>query len=278
MTKLMNMDNDNFEYKSSHRDKLKEFFKSPTKDNFPQILDHDKEYDALEFKQEWHEKSKLAKHILAFANSGGGAIVYGVEENDDESFDPIGLSDIRDEADFGDKIEKYIPDSAHAVYMLETYPYNDHYNDAITGKTFQVIFVDGANETAPLVSTNGGDSIDEGMMYIRRNTKSTRANHEEIQALLEQRLESGLRKTTAELHEELRELKTLYEEVQKNSISMPVPSTLVTSLAKSFRESGFESERNPNYPKEDYEEFISKLIDKKKKRIEARIGVNEVQL
>jgi predicted HTH transcriptional regulator len=210
------MVDDEFEYSGSYQDMLEDFFTSPTKDDFPDIIQVDKEYDALEFKEEWHEKSKLAKHILAFANEGGGVIVYGVEEKDDGTYVSAGLEDPVDEAKFGDKVEKYIPDNAHPLYALETFRYGDVYDDAISGKTFQVVFVDGASEAAPLVSTNAGNNIDDATIYIRRSTKSERANYQEVQLLLRKRRESGIEKSTAELYEELREQKTLYGEIDKN--------------------------------------------------------------
>lgn len=272
------MDEDYFEYNGSYKDVLEDFFTSPTKGNFPSLLQADKEYNTLDFKAEWYEKSQLARHILAFANSGGGAIVYGVKEEDNGSLVSTGLQDPRDEADFGNKIEKYLPDDAHTLYALETYPYGDLYDESIANKTFQVVFVDGAGELAPLVSTNAGSNIDDATIYVRRNTKSVPAKYDEVQSLLNQRRESGIEKKTAELHEELRELKTLYDEIDKNITYMNGSSGMVSSITSLVRTMDIESKPNPVYPDEDYEEYISTLIDKKKARIERRLGVEGIQL
>lgn len=43
------MSEDDFEYTSSHQ-RFRGFFTSQTKDNFPSLLQADKEYDALDFK------------------------------------------------------------------------------------------------------------------------------------------------------------------------------------------------------------------------------------
>ena len=40
----------------------------------------------------------------------------------------------------------------------------------------------------------------------------------------------------------------------------------------------FESKRNPRYPEEDYEEYVRVLIDKKKTRIERRLGVENINI
>lgn len=258
-----------FGYESSLKDDLESFFVEPSKDNLPSILRAEKEYDYLDFKKEWHEKSKIARHILAFANSGGGAIIIGVDQLDDGTLETWGMKDIWDEANFGNKIEKYIPNSAQDLYVLETFSYSDEVHDeTISDKTFQVLFIDDAAERSPLVSAANGSSIEEGGIYIRRNTKSLTANYDEVQELLSRRLESGLEKSTAELHEELRELKTLYDEIDKTITTMPnlFSGEILSSLP-------FESKRNPRYPEEDYEEYV-----RVKTRIERRLGVENINI
>jgi predicted HTH transcriptional regulator len=268
------MASDDLEYQESIKDDLENFFTSPSKDNLPAVLKADKEYDYLDFKREWHERSQLARHILAFSNSGGGAIVIGVEESGDESLESSGVSDPLDESDFGNKVEKYLPDSAHDVYSLETFTYGEVYDSAISDRTFQVLFVNGAGERAPLVATNEGKNIEEGDIYVRRNTKSSVANYEEVQSLLRRRREGGIEKETAELHEELRQLKTLYDEVDKKKTVSSL-SSLATLLSGGPLG---ETKPNPNYPSQDYEEYISNLIEKKKVRIERRLGVENINL
>ena len=268
------MANDDLEYQESIKDDLERFFTSPSKDNLPAILSADKEYDYLDFKSEWHERSQLARHILAFSNSGGGAIIIGVEEAGDKSLESSGVADPLDESDFGNKVEKYLPDSAHDVYSLETFTYGEVYDDGISGRTFQALFINGAGERAPLVATNAGKNIDEGSIYVRRNTKSSVANYEEVQSLLRRRRESGVEKETAELHEELRQLKTLYNEIdRKKTISS------LAALAGALNTFPHEETRpNPHYPNQDYEEYISHLIKEKKVRIEKRLGVENLAL
>lgn len=267
------MSGDELEYTQSVKDDLEDFFSSPNKENLPQFLRADKEYDYLDFKSEWFEKSKLSRDIIALANSGGGAIIFGVEEAENGSLQSCGVSNPQDEADFGNQVEKYLPDSVHNIYSLETFDYGDVYDDEISGLTFQVVFVEGAGERAPIVATNAGSSITEGDIYIRRSTKSTTANYEEIQELLQKRRESSVEKETAELHEELRQLKTLYSEIDKNKTYMSGLSGLGNLFSKMY-----DTKPNPNYPDEDYEAFISNLIEKKKIKIEQRLGVSEISI
>lgn len=268
------MAKEEFQYEESIKDELEDFFSSPSKDGLPAILEADKEYNYLDFKSEWYEKSKLARHILAFSNSGGGAMIVGVEETDD-GLQSAGVDDTLDDADFGDKIEKYLPEAAHDKYNLRMFRYGeDVYDDGVSGKDFQVLFIEGADEKAPLVAANEGSNIDEGSIYIRRNTKSVDANYEEIQSLLRNRHEAGVEKETAELHEELRQLKTLYNEIDKKQTYM----TGFQGLSNVMGNLQFESKKNPNFPSKDYEEFVAEMIDKKQKRIEQRLGVQNIAL
>ena len=57
---------------------------NPTRENFIDILDNGLgEQDNLDFKVQWIEAQKLAEILLGIANSGGGAIILGVKENED---------------------------------------------------------------------------------------------------------------------------------------------------------------------------------------------------
>lgn len=269
------MSETSFQHQETLKDDLEEFFAEPSKGNLPQVLKADVEYDYLEFKGEWPENSQLARSLLAFSNSGGGAITIGVEEKD-EGVNSVGVEDDFDPATIGDKVEGYVPDSAHELYKLETFRYEESvYDEEVAGKKFQVLFIEGAVEKAPLVSTKEGDSIDEGSIYIRRNTKSVEANHEEIQDLLENRAESAIEESTAELNEELQELKILYEEVSEEKKilelinSSPVPENIPASLSPRPR-------TNTRDPETEYEEYIYDLIEKKKVRIESRLGVRNI--
>ena len=83
-----------------------------------------------------------------------------------------------------------------------------------------------------------------------------------------------MEKQTAELHEELRQLKTLYDEIDKKKTTFPL-----ASLVSALDTNPFERKTiNPNYPTQDYEEYVSNLIKKKKVRIEERLGVESINM
>lgn len=75
------------------------FFENPTRDKFRELVQFNTgEYDNLDFKKQWPEPSKLARHILAFLNSGGGIIVVGIEEAENGNLISCGISEIKDKA------------------------------------------------------------------------------------------------------------------------------------------------------------------------------------
>ena len=78
------------------------------------------------------------------------------------------------------------------------------------------------------------------------------------------------------LREHLEQLKTLYENIEptiskvKNPEQFPLLQALkmFSELTNGITGGIYKTEKNPLYPEESYEKFISKLIDKKKEKIE----------
>jgi hypothetical protein len=78
------------------------------------------------------------------------------------------------------------------------------------------------------------------------------------------------------LKEHLEELKVLYSEIpQSIHIGAPqlVSSAWVQEFAKFANFVGGESKKNPNYPIENYQEFVRRMLDEKKKLIEHVLGI-----
>lgn len=77
-----------------------QFFTAPTREALRELLRRNiGETDYLDFKADWPALPKLARHILALANSGGGALVVGVSQQTDGSLVPSGLPSIKDKAE-----------------------------------------------------------------------------------------------------------------------------------------------------------------------------------
>ncbi len=111
------------------------FFEAPTRTGLRDLLKGNiGETDYLDFKEDWPEWVKLAKHILAMANSGGGAIVVGVKQYEDGTVEAIGLTKLVDKSDISKKVAGYIP-STVAIEILD-FSYTESEYEKIKGKSF----------------------------------------------------------------------------------------------------------------------------------------------
>jgi predicted HTH transcriptional regulator len=242
------------------------FFENPTRKGLKEILrSHFGEQDNLDFKGEWPSFSKIAKHIIAIANSGGGCIVIGVKELTDKSFDPTGLENIIDKADVAKGVNHYIPGEITWEVLDFHFTTSDYQN--IIGKKFQVVFVEYNPEYIPYLSKKDGDGIKKNTIYVRRGTSSEEANYEEIQKLINVKIETGY--STASqimLDEHLAQLKVLYSNITKY-YNRPINKLFSTMMAMV----NAQNVPNPKFPPEDFDDFIVKMIDLKKKKIESLI-------
>ena len=217
------------------------------------------EFNFLDFKQKIIDIPKLAKHLLGFANSGGGILIFGVLENDDGSFDCIGVEQLHDKTDLKKKLEKYIP------YTLSYEIYNFSYKNEvewreIKNKKFQVIFVDNTPEHLPFLSKKDhGNTLHKNRIYYRKNTCTEEASYDELQNLFNSRIETmSNTKNEIELKNQLDQLKMLYSYLQRETAKIsPDKYENYKSLFL----------LNPSFPNETFEEFVSKIIEMKKRTI-----------
>ena len=77
----------------------------------------------IDFKAQLEANSKLAKHILGIANYGGGAIVFGVRQEDDGSLEYIGVTEIMDKADIAKKLNAFVPSNLN--YNVHEFVFED---------------------------------------------------------------------------------------------------------------------------------------------------------
>ena len=221
------------------------------------------ELDFLDFKKEWISLTKLSRHILAMANSGGGIIIFGVEEKKDGELTPTGLDSFLDKADIYNGTQKYIPNNLE--FNIYDFQYKESEYSTIQGKKFQVLIIKNSENYLPFISEGNSDSIRKSSIYIRRGTQSVEANNEELQKILNRRIETEYSSTSElKLEEHLAQLKILYE--QLNKFKTKFGNLITQSL---YNQSILNP--NENYPKEDYESFISRQISIKKEIIEKEL-------
>lgn len=252
----------------SFQERMVRFFEEPTRDKLREVIrDNLGELDNLDFKGEWPEKSKLAKHLLAFANSGRGCIVIGVTESND-SLESQGVDEPLDKADFYNRVESYIPDKLD--FELVTFPYEESEFADLEGKTFQVVFIDDTPEHIPFVSLKSGKNIESPVIYTRTGTRSEPASYKELQDILNRKIETNY-PTSSEmkLEEHLSQLEVLYDNIDRYIVHYKGGITKTINMAVKSMVGEVDKEENPNYPDEDYQEFIGRMIEKKKSRIES---------
>lgn len=231
------------------------FFEAPSRETLrDQLRDHIGELDNYDFKREWGGFSKLARHILGFANSGGGCLFFGVEQRDDGSFEPIGLQNLKDKADVYKGIEGYIP--TQIEYEVLDFSYEASEYQKLMDKTFQVLLVNDTARYIPFVALKDGENIRKNAVYARHGTSTEEANYEELQRMLNRRIDTEYSsRGELDLGKHLGELQTLYRYISRSSIP-----TIPTGLFWNWK-----------YPQEDFEDFVNRMIAEKKAVIENAI-------
>lgn len=265
------------EFPKQMKDIVYRLLQEPTLDHFREFLKGETgEHDSIDFKQEWIEKDKLAKLMLALANYGGGIVVFGVHENDDKTFSCDGLKELQAKEQIGASIKPYL--SSSLKYDIYDFCYQTSEYEALKGKQFQMLFVDDTPQFLPFISRKEGSNIKPATIYIRRGTSDEQVTEEELSHILKRRAKYIFPETGRPLvlKEHLEQLKALYENIEPTVSTIKKPEQLplfqalkmLSELTNEVTGSIYKTEKNPLYPDESYEEFISKLIEKKKEKIE----------
>jgi Schlafen, AlbA_2 len=251
--------------KPSFKEDFAGFFETPSREALRDVLQHHVgELNEFDFKRDWPNFAKVAKSVLAIGNSGGGGVVAGVEQHRDGTLEACGVATLTDKTKVSQGIESYIPEALSHHLNLVDFVFEASEYPKIVGKRFQVLIVPDVPDSLPFVSQRDGDGIREAAVYVRRGTNEE-ANYEELQRLFNRRLETG-HSSTLELNvtDHCKQLEALYALVQAYHFS---GFKISVALSDTF------VRRNPKYPKEGYEDFIVRMIEAKKRRIERELYV-----
>lgn len=261
------------EFPKQLKDVVYKLLQEPTLEKFREFLRSQMgEHNAIDFKSQWIENAALAKEMLSLANSQGGFIVFGVSENSDKSTCLNGLPAIKDKAVISNGIKNFV--SSNLKYEIYDFSFTTAEYEALYGKHFQMLVIEDTPEYIPFLARKESGSLKQNMIYVRRGTSCEIANEEEIHKLLNRRMNymHPLNGEPLQLEEHLKQLKVLYEKIDKEKVhyknglseSMAGMLSALTGLVTKGEK---EVEPNPLYPDEDYEEFISRMIAEKKKKI-----------
>jgi len=230
-----------------------QFFEQPTRESLRALIKENiGETDYLDFKEQWISDQKLAKHILAMSNSGGGAVIVGIKENDDGSMTPVGIDNFTDKEKISKGLSKYLPENVS--WESYEFSYKDSEYEAIKGKKFQVVLVEYDPQYIPFLCLKASDGLKENTVYVRRGTSTTEATHGDLQKIINARIETGYSsKHILDLSEHLQQLKELYKAKGKNNhMGAVIRKTMMMINGDKLN---------------DYDIFIDELIDRKKSRI-----------
>lgn len=259
------------------KEEFQEFFENPSLESLPYMLDNATgEQSYLEFKEQWPSKGDVAKHILAFCNTQGGLLVIGVSENRQGTNRAAGMTEnFKDDADFKSEMDTFLPETAMNLFELRNFDYSDwHSSSTISGKRFQIVFVDYDPSLIPIMSRSARQDVSRETIYIRRGASTREARHDDIQSLLTTRIEAGLREAAiVDLSQELEQLKTLYSQIPshiREGGALWMSELVYEAVGKGYWGRKVE---NPEYPEESFDKFIKRMIEEKKRAIGSTLGL-----
>jgi len=228
------------------------FFEKPTRESLRSLIkDNIGETDYLDFKEIWVSYLKLAKHILALSNTGGGAIIVGVKENDDGTTEAVGIDDFKDKEKIYKGLSKYLPNGI--LWDVLDFAYEESEYPKLKGKKFQVLLVEYSPQLIPFLCLKAGDGIKENVVYVRNGTSTTEATHNDLQRIVNERIETGYSSThVLELSEHLQQLKELYKQKEGRGTFGSAARLIAMVEGDKYK---------------DYHDFIFNLIERKKQKV-----------
>jgi hypothetical protein len=258
-----------------YREAFARFFEAPSREGLRDLLRENLgEANEVDFKREWPEKSKLAKHVLGLANFGGGCIVIGVRQEEGD-LHPDGLSALTDKTEILSNLGNYMPDTLMRQVEILDFPYQESEYPKLKDKSFQVLFVEDDPLHLPFVAMKGGTHLRGNAIYIRRGVATEEANHEEFQRIINRRLETGYSsRREIDLRTHLEQLQVLYEQVSPYHVKNVFEEKFLRGM--SIPNVFAQRVPNPRYPTEDYETFVSHAIARKKRRIERELDIEDI--
>ena len=134
------------------------------------------ERNELDFKEKLIEPHKLAKIMLAMANSGGGTIIFGINDNNE----PIGLdeSSLSDITEIESKLSTLLPQALVYSHQIIRYPQDEIYKK-LSGKIFLIFYIPSQYRNAPFLAIRESNDLKKNRIYVRRNTSVEEATEKE---------------------------------------------------------------------------------------------------
>lgn len=259
------------------REAFAKFFEDPSRDKLHELIKGSGgEFRDLDFKAQWPSKAQVAKQVLGLGNIGGGVLVIGVEEQSDGTLKPVGVESLTDKADITAWLKGVVPSSLVADVAVHDFSYPGGEYGVIQGMKFQVMFVRPDEDEIPFLPLKEAEKIVPGTIYVRRDGMVEAASHDEVQRLLNKRIERGhSTQPQLDLKTHIEQLRVLYGEIT------PTKRTglgwLFDNISNETVFAGLAGrlEPNPDYPTESMDRFLGEQIEEKKAVIRELIGTKK---
>jgi len=248
--------------KKSINEEFARFFENPSRESLRELLKNNRgEFPNCDFKEKWPDLDKIARHLLGMGNSGGGCIILGVAEENNQLY-PKGLDTTQDKSNIINGVYKYIPQNLLDKIEILDFSYNDSEYPTLIGKNFQVVLVEFDPEHLPFIAIAQGNNIKINAIYTRRGPSTVKVNYEELQGIINRRIETGYSSQhEMDLETHIQQLKILYRQIDEFNN----PFRNLADVLSSFQKGGMQ-----------YKYFIDNMIEKKKKIIEIELDVDNL--
>lgn len=266
--------------KKGYKEAFATFVESPSRDGLRKfLLDTTGEYNDVDFKRELYQNVRyLVPDILAMANTEGGVIVFGIDEVEKSKLEPVGieLADKDDKTKVKNQLSNYL--EPRLKYEIIDFSFTESEYEKIKGKTFRVFIVEYDPRYIPFLSKK--ESIDDknkgvwkNAIYVRHNASTTQAEYSQLQDIFNRRLETSFDSTREmSLLEHFKELKQIYEFIPKGWWGNHYEDFYEEQVSAN---DGSYFQKNPDYPEEDFDRFVVRMIAVKKSIIESLIISNK---
>ena len=169
-------------------------------------LEYGREDDSWDYKADFSLSSKkqvaeFAKDVMAFANFGGGVMLFGIDE---KTMSPVGVKEKVDQAALGDVMEKRLGINIDVqLFYFQG-----------SGITLGLARIPASTEvivaSRDLHGENGKVVVQDGTIYYRRNTRSVRATSNNVRAILT-RLSKSKSSSNVKVKNELSAIQSLHQ-------------------------------------------------------------------
>jgi predicted HTH transcriptional regulator len=195
------------------KDDIARFVAEPTREGLVALIRFfGGEFDQYELKEAWPPLPKIAKTTLAIANSGGGVIIFGIR---DATLEPVGLTELASKQAVYETFRSFLPPPLLNEITLLDFDYSDAAYEPLKGKQIQVLAIPDIPEAIPFVCEEechkDEEHVRRGAIYVRSGTNTREATYEQVQRILNRRLDTELpQSATRRVAQELGQLELLY--------------------------------------------------------------------